>query len=272
MKREIVMNTVRSSDGTTIAYSRVGTGPALILVGGAFQYRAIDQRTDQLAALLAPDFTVSHYDRRGRGDSGDTAPYAPEREIEDLAALIRQAGEPALVFGNSSGAALVLDAAAHGLGISKLAVYEPPFVVDGSRPPVPEDYLSRLEKLLSEGRRGDAVELFMTEAAGVPAEFVTGMRQAPFWPAFEAVAHTLPYDGILLSGTVSGGPLPRERWAGVTTPVLVIDGGASPDSMHNGASALVDLLPSAGRHTIAGQEHDVDPALLAPVLRGFFAG
>lgn len=264
------MNTVRSSDGTTIAYSRDGAGPALILVGGAFQHRAIDERTGRLAALLAGEFTVYHYDRRGRGESGDTAPYAPEREIEDLAALIDHAGGPALVFGNSSGAILALDAAAQGVAISQLALYEPPFVVDGSRPPVGDDYLDRLTRLLAEGRRGDAVELFLTEAAGVPAEFVSGMRQAPVWPEFEAVAHTLRYDALFMDGTLTGGPLPGGRWAGVTVPVLVIDGGASPDYMHNAASALADLLPDAGRRTIEGQQHDVDPALLAPVLREFF--
>lgn len=265
------MNTVLSSDGTTIGYSRDGSGPALILVGGAFQHRAIDPRTGQLAALLARDLTVYHYDRRGRGESGDTAPYAKEREIEDLAALVEHAGGPALVFGNSSGAALALDAAAHGVAISKLAVYEAPFVVDGSRPPVGEDYLDRLSKLLADGRRGDAVELFLTEAVGVPAEFVAGMRQAPFWPDFEAVAPTVRYDALFMDGTLTGGPLPAERWAGVTVPVLVIDGGASPESMHSAASALAALLPDAGRHTIEGQLHDVDPALLAPVLHEFFA-
>jgi len=264
------MNTVLSSDGTTIAYDRDGAGPPLILVGGAFQHRAIDERTERLAALLAGDFTVYHYDRRGRGGSGDTAPYAREREIEDLAALIGQAGGPALVFGNSSGAPLALDAAAQGVAISKLALYEPPFVVDRSRPPVGEDYLDRLTKLLVEGHRGEAVELFLTEAAGVPAEFVAGMAQAPVWADFEAVAHTLRYDALFMDGTLTGRPLPGGRWASVTVPVLVIDGGASPEYMHNAASTLADLLPDTGRHTIEGQLHDVDPVLLAPVLREFF--
>lgn len=188
-----------------------------------------------------------------------------------MAALVEHAGGPALVFGNSSGAALALDAAAQRVAISKLAVYEAPFVVDGSRPPVGEDYLDRLSKLLADGRRGDAVELFLTEAVGVPAEFVAGMRQAPFWPDFEAVAPTVRYDALFMDGTLTGGPLPAERWAGVTVPVLVIDGGASPESMHSAASALAALLPDAGQRTIEGQLHDVDPALLAPVLREFFA-
>ncbi|HEY1322697.1 MAG TPA: alpha/beta hydrolase, partial [Streptosporangiaceae bacterium] len=237
------MNTVRSSDGTTIAYTRSGTGPALILVDGAFQHRAIDQRTEYLAELLSQDFTVYHHDRRGRGGSGDTAPYTTEREIEDLAALIEQAGEPALVFGNSSGAPLALDAVTRGAAVSKLALYEAPFVVDGSRPPVGDDYLNRLTKLLAEGRRGDAVELFLTEAVGVPAQFVAGMRQAPVWQDFEAVAHTLRYDALFMDGTLTGGPLPAGRWADVSVPALVIDGGASPAFMHNAADALAALLP-----------------------------
>ena len=185
------MNTVTSKDGTTIAFDRSGEGPALILVGGALQHRAIDPSTVQLASLLAPSFTVYHYDRRGRGDSGDTVPYAVEREIEDIDALIQEAGGSAFVFGMSSGAVLALDAAAGGLAITKLALYEPPMVVDDSRPPVPKDYVARLTELASSGRPGDAIEVFMTEGVGLPAEAVAPMRGAPFWPAFEAVAHTL---------------------------------------------------------------------------------
>src|SRR5437016_1477690 len=143
------MDTVRSEDGTTIAFDRSGAGPALILVGGALQQRAIDPRTAHLAELLAPHFTVFHYDRRGRGDSGDTQPYAVEREVDDLAALIKEAGGSAFVFGMSSGAALALEAARRGLAISKLALYEPPFIVDDSRPPVPEDYVSQLDALVA---------------------------------------------------------------------------------------------------------------------------
>ncbi|MEO8425181.1 MAG: alpha/beta hydrolase, partial [Actinomycetota bacterium] len=156
------MNTVTSKDGTTIAFDRYGEGPAIVPVGGAFQHRAIDPSTAHLAELLAPQFTVYHYDRRGRGGSGDTAPYAVEREIEDIDALIQEAGGSAFAFGMSSGAVLALEAAAHGLAITKLALYEPPFFVDDSRPPLPADYLERLTDLLANDRRGDAVELFMT--------------------------------------------------------------------------------------------------------------
>ena len=229
------MKTVQSRDGTTIAFDRSGVGPAVILVGGAFQYRAIDPRTAHLTELLAQRFTVIHYDRRGRGDSGDTAPYAVEREIEDLGALIKEAGGSAFVFGMSSGGALALDAAASGLAITKLALYEPPLVVDDGRPPVPEDYVERLTELVSAGYRGDAVEYSMTKAMGMPAEAVAQMREAPIWPAFEAVAHTLAYDGTLMHGVSQGTPSPLRRWASVTVPTLVIDGEASPSWMHHGA-------------------------------------
>ena len=197
----------------------------MILVGGAIQHRAIDPSTARLAELLSSAFTVVHYDRRGRGDSGDTAPYAVEREIDDIDALIQDAGGSASLFGMSSGAVLGLDAAESGLAVAKLALYEPPFMVDDSRPPVPEDYRERLTAMLSEGRRGDAVELFMTEAVGVPAEAVSSMRGAPFWPGLESVAHTLPYDDAIMGDLTSGKPLPAARWAGVTIPTLVIDGG-----------------------------------------------
>jgi pimeloyl-ACP methyl ester carboxylesterase len=185
-------------------------------VGGAFQYRAFDPRTGQLAGLLAPHFTVYHYDRRGRG-------------------------------GN-----------------------EAPFIVDDSRPPVSEDYLARLTEFVSTGQRGDAVRLFLTEAVGVPAEYVAPMRDTPMWAGFEAVAHTLPYDGAIMDGTLSGKALPAQRWASVKIPTLVADGGASGPAMHSAAQALADLLPDALRRTLDGQEHAVDPAILAPVLMDFF--
>lgn len=266
------MDTVTSRDGTQIAFDRSGAGPALILVGGAFQHRAIDPRTGRLAELLAPHVTVFHYDRRGRGDSGDTQPYAAEREVDDLAALIGIAGGSAFVFGMSSGAALALDAAAHGLAITKLALYEPPFIVDDSRPPVPREYVSQLDTLIAAGRRGDAVAYAMTTAVGLPAEAVASMREQPFWPAFEAVAHTLAYDGRVMGDTQSGRPLPRDRWASVTVPTLVIDGGASPAYQHAAVHALVGVLPHARRRALDDQTHDVAPEVLAPVLAEFFAG
>ncbi|MFI5274699.1 MAG: alpha/beta fold hydrolase [Ktedonobacterales bacterium] len=266
------MNTVPSSDGTTNAFDQSGEGPALILVGGAFQYRAIDPRTAHLAALLASRFTVFRYDRRGRGDSGDTAPYAVEREIEDFAALIAKAGGSAFVFGMSSGAVLALEAAGRGLAITKLALYEPPFIVNDSGPALPAEYSSHLTELVAAGRRGDAVEYFMMQAAGMPPEAVAPMRQSPMWPMLEAVAHTLPYDDAIMGDTCSGSPLLLARWASVTVPTLVMDGGASPASMGASAQALVDVLRHAQRRTLEGQTHEVAPEVLAPIMEAFFLG
>ena len=265
------MEKVVSKDGTTIAFDRVGDGPPLILVGGAFQHRAIDLTSARLAELLAPRLTVFLYDRRGRGDSGDTAPYAVEREIEDLEALIVKAGGSAHVFGLSSGGALALEAAAQGARIVSLALYEPPFIVDDTRPLPPADLGDRYTALVSEGRRGDAVELFLTKAVGLPDEALAQLRHAPVWPALESVAHTLAYDAAVMRDTGTGRAEPLKRWASVGTPTLVIDGGDSPAWARNAVSALVDTLPNAERHTIEGQTHQVSADVLAPVLDAFFA-
>ena len=170
----------------------------------------------------------------------------------------------------SSGAALALEAAKRGLAIPKLALYEPPFIVDDSRPPVPEDYVSQLDALVASGRRSDAVAYFLTTGVGVPADIVAAMRQQPFWPAFEAVAHTLAYDGRVLGDTQSGSRAPLAKWVTVTVPTLVIDGGQTP-WMSQGAEALAAALPQAQRRTLHGQPHDVAPEALAAVLAEFFA-
>jgi pimeloyl-ACP methyl ester carboxylesterase len=262
------MNQVFSQDGTVIAFDRSGKGPAVILVGGAFQYRAIDPRTAQLAALLAQHFTVFHYDRRGRGDSLDTQPYAVEREVEDLNALIKEAGGQAATFGMSSGGVLTLEAAKRGLAITKLALYEPPFNSgDNTARQASENYTRQLTALLTEGRWGDAVALAMT-TWGAPAEAIAGMRQTPIWPLFESVAPTLAYDNAIMGD----GSVPTERLASLTVPTLVIDGGASPAFMHNAAQALALALPNAQHRTLEGQTHDVAPEALAPVLVEFFKG
>jgi pimeloyl-ACP methyl ester carboxylesterase len=262
------MSNVTSKDGTTIAYDRQGEGPGVILVGGAFQYRAFDPRTAELASLLAERFTVINYDRRGRGDSSDTLPYAVQREVEDIEALIAVAGGSACLFGMSSAAGLTLHAAASGLAIPKVAVYEAPYIIDDTRPPLPDDYLEHLSELVSTGKAGEAVEYFLTQAAAVPPEFVGGMKQAPMWPGFEAVAHTLPYEAAVMGGDYKS---PAKLAASVTIPVLVGDGGASPDWMRNAAKALADVLPNAQRFTLEGQMHDVAPDVLAPVLTEFYA-
>jgi pimeloyl-ACP methyl ester carboxylesterase len=263
------MNTVRSKDGTTIAFDRSGSGPALILIGGAMSGRTTSA---DVASLLAPNFTVFSYDRRGRGDSGDTLPYSMDREIEDLAALITEAGGSAFVMGGSSGGILALDGAARGLAITKLAAYEPPLIVDKGGPLLPAGFADHLAELASSGRPGDAVEAFMTQALGMPAEVVAGMRHAPFWPGLEAMAPTLAYDMIISGPTQTGSPAPLSKWASVKVPALVMDGGASPAWMHNGIRALAATLPKATHRTLEGQTHAADPAMLAAALEEFFAG
>ena len=262
------MQIVASNDGTPIAYDQTGTGPTLILVGGALSERSAGA---PLAALLAPSFTVIAYDRRGRGASGDTPPYAVEREIEDIAALIAQAGGSAGVFGMSSGAVLALRATAHGLPITRLALYEPPVIVDAARAPVPQDYVAHLGELAASGRRGEAVAYFMTTAVEVPPAMVAEMRQSPMWRGMEVVAHTLAYDGAVMGDTMSGDAATLRQFATVTTPTLVMDGGASPEWMHTSAQALAAVLPNARRQTLEGQTHAVDSNVLAPALRAFFA-
>lgn len=224
------------------------------------------------AGPLSEHFAVYNYDRRGRGESGDTQPYAIGREIEDIDALIQEAGGSAFVFGGSSGGALTLDAAAQGSKITKLAVYEPPFVVDDSRDPVPEDIVDQLKDMIASGRRGEAAEVFMTRGSLMPADMVAGMRTQPFWPNVEAVAHTLVYDAEIMDGTMQGNPLPVDRWASIKIPTLVIYGGAGPAWSRNAAEALFKLLPHAERRILEGQFHELPPEVLAPVLEQFFLG
>jgi pimeloyl-ACP methyl ester carboxylesterase len=256
------MTEITSADGTAIAYDRAGEGPPVVLVSGALSSRAAEA---QLAALLAPRLTVFTYDRRGRGESGDGAAYAVEREIEDLEGVLAQAGDAAGVYGTSSGANLALAAAGRGIPIAKLALWEPNFLVDESRPPLPSDYVEHLEELVGAGQRGDAVEYFMTAATGMPAEFVAPMREMGFWPSMEQAAHTLAYDGRV----VDDFRLDRERVAAIDVPALVLDGGTVP-WLSNGAQALADALPNARRQTLTGQQHNVAADAIAPALIEFF--
>jgi pimeloyl-ACP methyl ester carboxylesterase len=262
------MNSVRSADGTLIAFERTGAGPPVLIVGGALNDRTA---ATPLAAALAPDFTAYAYDRRGRGASGDTQPYAVDREVDDLEALIAEAGGSAFVFGHSSGAVLALEAAERGLRIPRLALYEPPFVVDDSRPAVPADFVARLRELASSGPRGDAVAYFMTVGAGLPTGVVDEGRTSPMWPRLEQLARTLAYDGMIMGDTMSGAALP-ERWAAsVTVPALVMDGGKSPTWQHHAVQALVELLPNGPRRTLPGLDLGPAPEALAPALVEFFA-
>jgi pimeloyl-ACP methyl ester carboxylesterase len=263
------MGTVRSTDGTTIAFDVWGDGQPLVMVDGATSHRAVKPTNAEVGKLLRDELRVYAYDRRGRGESTDTAPYAVQREIEDLAALIDRAGAPAVVFGWSSGAVLALDAAAAGLPISRLALFEPPFVVDDRRPPVPVDYVQRLDDAIANGRPGEAAELFLTAGVGMPAEAVAGMRQSPFWPALEGVAHTIAYDGRIMGGTMSGDPLPADRWATVSVPILVMHGNRTEPWLVAAAHALADLLPTASLRAVEGEQHSAPADVLAVELRRF---
>jgi pimeloyl-ACP methyl ester carboxylesterase len=275
---------VISKDGTSIAYDTYGSGQPLILVMGALGARSTAM-DNPLAKALEKHFAVIDYDRRGRGASTDTQPYAVEREIEDIEALIDVVGGTAYVYGLSSGGVLALEAArALPNKITKLAMYEPPFIIDDSRPPLPVDYVEQLNKASAEGRRGDAVEIFMTRALLIPAEFVTMMRNAPMsetfgdsdgakppeWSDMEKVAHTLAYDGLILKDFAAGKPLPPKRWAAFTAPAAVIVGEKSEPFFHDGAKVLAADMPNLKYSILEGQDHAVSPQALAPALVEFF--
>ncbi|MDX3800132.1 alpha/beta hydrolase [Streptomyces sp. AK04-3B] len=253
-----------SRDGTELAYSRAGQGPAVILVSGAM---STGGTVAPLAGLLADRFTVLWYDRRGRGESGDTAPYAVRREVEDLGALVDAAGGEAALYGVSSGGALVLEAAAAGLPVSRVAVYETPFAVDEAAGRDRAAYTAALTEALAQGRRGDAVELFL-RLTGLAEEMIQGARRSPMWAGMEAVAPTLAYDDAVMGG----GPAPRERLASVRVPVLAVAGGASPPWLREAVRTVADAVPRGTFRTLEGQSHMVDPNVLAPVLADFFAG
>ncbi|MFG3714895.1 alpha/beta fold hydrolase [Micromonospora sp. NPDC047730] len=253
------VETVRSADGTRIAYERAGDGPPIILVGGAFNDRST---TRALAGALAPDFTVVGYDRRGRGDSGDTAPYAVDREIEDIAALVAAVGGTAHLYGVSSGAILAALATAHGLPVGGLALFEPPFQVGPQTGPRP-DVSARTAELIAAGDRAGAVEAFMLHAVGLPAEAVAGMRGEPVWPHLESLAHTLPYDTLISAGGVP----PVDRLATITVPTVVVDSAGSPQWLRDGARAAAEAIPGARHVSLDGGYHEVPAEALAPVLR-----
>jgi len=257
------MRTAVSADGTKIAFDQTGEGPPVILVVGAFNDRSTGA---PLAKALESEFTVFNYDRRGRGASGDTLPYAVQREVEDLDALIREAGGAALAFGYSSGGNLALEAAAHGLNITKLALYEAPFMVGHDVPRPPKDMAGQLAKLVASGRRGDAVELFQTRVVGIPEEVVAQIRHAPFRPSLEAFAHTLVYDATI----VGDFELPVARFRSVKAPTLAVYGGASPAFMGTAAKALAEAVRDGQVRALDGQTHDIVPTALAPVLLEFF--
>ena len=251
-----------SRDGTDVAYARAGQGPAVILVSGAM---STGGTVAPLAGLLARHCTVLLYDRRGRGESGDTAPYAVEREVEDLAALIDTAGGEAGLYGISSGGALVLEAAASGLPVRRVAVYETPFALDEEGARERAAYSADLTEALAHDRRGDAVELFL-RLTGLAEEMIQRARQSPMWAGMEAIAPTLAYDDAVMAG----GLVPRERLASVGVPVLAAAGGDSPRWLREATRAVAEAAPHGTYRLLEGQTHMVDPNVLAPVLAEFF--
>ncbi len=266
------MQLVTSKDGSRIAYDRFGSGPAVIVVGGALGYRKF-KKMEELAKLLAERCTVINYDRRGRGDSTEVKPFALEREIEDIQALIEVAGGSASLWGWSSGGALALRAAAAGVGVERLSVYEVPFMVPPKAKRPTPNYGERLDELVAAGDRSGAVKHFMRNAMGIPAPFVALMRLMPMWSGLKATAHTLPYDWAALGRhTMYGAPLNAAEWASVTAPTLVAYGAKSPAVLQQGSRALADVLPNAQLRELKGVSHNLKMNVLAPVLAEFFTG
>lgn len=254
---------VTSSDGTSIAFERVGTGPAVILVDAAGNFRGFSPMP-QLAEALSQSFTVFTYDRRGKGASTDTLPYAVDREMDDLQALINIAGGSAFVHGFSSGAILALLAAERGIGIQKLSLLEPPLRVEET-PPAPSGLAGEVARLIVTGRRGEAYERWQ-RGIGVPTEMIAEMRQGPIWPALEATAHTLIYDSLI------PGSLPPDRLAAISTPALVLASEGSTDQLRNWARGVAGALPNATARFLPGTWHGISAEHLAPALTEFFTG
>ncbi|REF00193.1 alpha/beta fold hydrolase [Thermomonospora umbrina] len=263
------MPKVTSRDGTPIAYERWGEGPPLIYVGGAFNDRSA---ATPLAERLSSRFAVYSYDRRGRGDSGDTQPYAVDREIEDLRAVIDEAGGSAYAYGMSSGAALVLEAAARGVPITRLALYEPPYnpAGDGERMRLTKEYATRLTTILADRRDADAAELFL-RVVEIPEEVLAEIQGSPAWAGLVALAPTLAYDSAVMRDA-EGGCLPTEEVAAVEAPTLVLSGGAGPAWFAQVADQVAGAVRNGRHRVLEGQTHDVDPAVLAPALEEFLTG
>ncbi|MCW6004786.1 alpha/beta hydrolase [Micromonospora sp. CPCC 205371] len=255
------MEKIQSKDGTAIAFDQLGGGPPLIMVAGAACDRGIGA---PVAQALAGYFTVLNYDRRGRGDSGDTQPYAVAREIEDIAALLDAAGGSATVLGLSSGAALAAQAAASGLRIDRLIMWEPPFSVDPDGPQRAKEYTDRLTELLAAGDRGGALAHFMRQV-GIPEQMIAGMRQSPYWQVGLALAPTLAYDAAILGDSV----VPASRYAAIATPTLVLAGSESPEFLRQAAAQTAAAIPGARHDVLPGQDHNVAGESIAPVVAAF---
>jgi pimeloyl-ACP methyl ester carboxylesterase len=264
MRSEVTAGKAVSRDGTEIAFEKVGQGPPVILIAGAFADRGFGPLAE-LASALAPEFTVYTYDRRGRGDSGDGDSYAVAREVEDLWALVEEAGGSANAYGLSSGAILALEAAAAGASLTRLVLFEPPVPVEGGVPSDP-DFEAQLGELISSGRREDAVELFLT-GIGLPSEAVAGTRLSPAWPGMVAMAHTLAYDSVLSEDP----SLVTERLPTVKARTLVIQSAGSDEGLGGSARAVAEALPNGRLSIIEGEHHNVPAGALAAAIRAFFA-
>lgn len=267
-----VQKSIISKDGTVIAYEQTGRGPVVILVSAAL---ADHRGATRLANNLAERFTVINYDRRGRGKSTDTQPYSVEREVEDIEALIDSSGGSAFLFGSSSGSVLALEAANHlGGKVKKLFMYEPPFIIDDSHPPIPAELTQQIGELVTSGQRSDAVTLFFSRGMGIPRVGVTLMRVLmPGWSKMAGMAHTLPYDLTILKGTQDGKPLPANRWTSVTAPTLIVVGSRSELFFHSGAKALARILPGGRYALLDGGNHGallIAPKALASAVEQFF--
>jgi pimeloyl-ACP methyl ester carboxylesterase len=264
----IEASSVRSTDGTSIAVDRSGQGPTVVLVHGAFTDRSFPTLAE-VAEHLSPWFTVHNYDRRGRGDSGNTLPYAVEREVEDLAAVIDAGGGSAHVFGGSSGAGLAIEAAARlpASTMTALALWEPPYHVDATAPPLPDDFGDQLDRLVAAARPGDAVTRFLVEAAEVPSADVAALRAGPGWPALEALAPTLAHEAAVMG---LGNRLPTARLTAIAQPTLVLSGDRSPTWMARAGAAVAAAIPDSVHRILPDQAHDVSATALGPELLEFF--
>jgi pimeloyl-ACP methyl ester carboxylesterase len=259
------MSTVTSPDGTVIDYDRYGDGPAVIFIGGATAYRALDEASTETAKRLAAEgFTAVDYDRRGRGRSGDTRPWALDREVEDVAALITAAGGAAALCTNSSGADIALAAAGAGACVTALVLYEPPFLAGADY----TAHLAALRSLLAEGKNDEAMRYNLSSVIGLPAGGVDEMARAPWWAAMVAVAPTLVYDHAA-THEISVDPDWRARWAAVTMPAIVCSGDQTFPGMPEAADAVAAALPNASRRILPGQGHRPAPEAMVPVLLEF---